>query len=81
MLKGDVRKAVDDTLAPGAPRANRKYFVDVGVGSPSTDKTGLPLPVGTKISNAFRKFGFVYMTGQKGSLQQMSPGPLDIRHA
>ena len=26
MLKGDVRKAVDDTLAPGAPRADRNYL-------------------------------------------------------
>ncbi len=81
MIKVDVRKAVDDTLAPGAPKANWKYLVDVGVGGPNTDKAGLPLPVGTKISNAFKKVGIVYTTGKKVSLQQTSPGPLDIRHA
>ncbi len=32
MLMGDMRKAVDDTFAPGAPRATRKFPVDVGVG-------------------------------------------------
>ncbi len=81
MIKRDVRKAVDDTLAPGAPKANRKYLVDVGVGGPITDKAGLPLPFGTEIRDAFKKFGFIYMTGKKGSLQPWSPGPLDIRHA
>jgi len=81
MLKGDVRKAVDDTLAPGAPRANRKYLVDVGVGGPNTDTVGLPLPVGTKIRYASKNIGFIYMTGKKGSLQPTSPAPLDIRLA
>ena len=81
MLKGDMRKAVDDTLAPGAPMANRKYLVDGGVERLNNDKAGLPLPVGTKIRDAFKKVGFIYMTGKKGSLQPTSPSPLDIRHA
>jgi len=59
ILKGDVRKSVDDTLAPGAPRAIRKYLVAVGVGEPNTDKAGLPLPIVTKIRNALKKDGFI----------------------
>jgi hypothetical protein len=55
--------------------------VDVGVGRPNTDNTGLPLPVGTKIRDALKKGGLIYMTERKRSLQPTSPGPLDIRHA
>ncbi len=55
MIKEDMRKAVDDTHAPGAPRGNRKYLVDVGIGRPNTDKASLPLPVGIKIRDAFSK--------------------------
>jgi hypothetical protein len=76
-----MRKAVDDTLAPGAPRANLKYLVDIGFGGPNTDKVGLPLPIGTKFRDAFAKVGLVYMTGKKGPLQPTSPAPLDIRLA
>ena len=74
-------KAADDTLALGAPKANRKYLVDAGVGRPNTDKDGLPLPVGTKIRDAFKKFGYSYMYGKKELLQPTSPGCLDTRHA
>jgi hypothetical protein len=55
--------------------------VDVGVGGPNTDKAGLPLLVRTTIRDAFKKVGFIYMTGKKGSLQPTSSGPLDIHHA
>jgi hypothetical protein len=82
LLKGDVRKAVDDTLAPGAPQAKRKWLVGVGVGGPKhKHKPGLPLPVGAKISGAFAAVGLTYMTGKSGELRKTAPGPNDIRHA
>jgi hypothetical protein len=43
LLKGDVRQAVDDTLAPGAQQPNRKWLVGVGGGSPKhKDRAGCP---------------------------------------
>ncbi len=82
LLKGDAKQAVDATLAPGAPEANRKCLVRVGVGGPKhKTKTGLPLPAGSKISAAFRKVGLTYMTGRSGELKPTAPAPNDIRHA
>ena len=82
LLKGDVRRTVDTTLAPGAPKEKRKWLVDIGVGGEKhQDRAGLPLPVGSKISSAFAKGGLIYMSGKSGQLKATSPGPLDIRHA
>ncbi len=82
LLKGDVKQAVDVTLAPGAPEAGRKWLVGVGVGGPKhKTKAGLPLPVGSKISAAFRKVGLTYMTGRSGELKSTAPAPNDIRHS
>jgi hypothetical protein len=39
--------------------------VDVGVEGPNIDKAGLPLPVGSKIHNAFAKVVFICMTEKK----------------
>jgi hypothetical protein len=81
-LKGDVRRTVDITLAPGAPEAKRNWLISVGIRGPKhQDRVGLPLPAGSKISGAFRKAGLVYMSGKSGQLKPTSPGPLDIRHA
>jgi hypothetical protein len=82
LLKGDVKQAVDDMLAPGAPHANRKWIVGVGVGGPKhKTKAGLPFHVGSKISAAFANVGLMYTTGRSGELKPTAPGPNDIRHA
>jgi hypothetical protein len=81
-LKGHVKHVVDDTLAPGAPQANRKCLVGAGVGGlKHKTKAGLPLPVGSKISAAFAKVGLTYMTGRSGDLKPTAPAQNDIRHA
>ena len=82
LLKGDVRRTVDDTLAPGAPHAKHKWLVAVGIGGPKhKDRAGLPLSVGSKISAAFAKVGLLYMSGKTGQLKPTFPGPFGIRHA
>jgi hypothetical protein len=81
LLEGDVRHAVEDTLAPGAAQAKRKWLVDIGVGIKHQDRTGHPLPVGSNISSAFAKAGLVYISGNSGELKPTSFCPLDIRHA
>ncbi len=50
-----MRDAIEVTLAPGAPKASRKYLLNIGV-----DKKGPPNPVGDKIENGFRKAGLIY---------------------
>ncbi len=42
-LDQEICDAIKVTLAPGAPEANRKYRLNIGV-----DKEGLPAPVGKK---------------------------------
>jgi hypothetical protein len=45
----DLRSIIDATLAPGAPKAKRKYLVNIGVGKPThKQKHGIPLPVSEK---------------------------------
>ena len=77
-----LRSAIDVTLAPGAPEANREYLVNIGVGNPTRKgKAGLPLPVSDKIKRSFRAAGFVYKAPKQGRLADFTPGILQIRHA
>jgi hypothetical protein len=76
LLEGDVRQAVDDTLAPGAPQPNRKWLVGAGIGRlKHKDRAGLPRPVGSKISSAFVFVGLTYMTGKSKELKAYRAGP------
>ena len=62
LLKGAVRRSVDIPLSQGAPNANRKWLIGVGIGGPKhKDRVGLLLPAKAKISAAFRKAGLIYM--------------------
>jgi hypothetical protein len=81
LLKGDVRRTVDTTLAPGAPEANCKWLIGVGIDGPKhKDRAGIPLPAGSKISAAFAKAGLIYMLRKSGQLKPTSPRPLEIMH-
>ena len=51
----ELEHAIDHTLRPDHPQADRKYLVGVGV-----DKDGLPSSVGQKISQAFKSAGLIY---------------------
>jgi hypothetical protein len=72
----ELKNAIDHTLRPDHPQADRKYLVGVGV-----NKDGLPASVGEKIIQAFRQAGLVYNSVNKGKLKPTSPGPNTIRHA
>ncbi len=78
-----VRQAVDDTLAPGAVHAKRKWLVGVGVGGPKHKyNPGLPLPVNTKISGAFAAVGVRHIHDRhSGKLKKTTLGLANIRHA
>ena len=75
-LDQKMRDAIEVTLAPGAPEANRKYLLNIGV-----DKKGHPNPVGDKIKNGFRKAGLIYKKVKSGVLNNHVPGVLEVRHA
>ena len=69
LLKGDIRWTVEDTLAPGASQAKRKWLIGVKMGGPMhKDRPGLPLPVNNKISSAFAKAGLIYIAYKSGEL-------------
>ena len=72
----ELKNAIDPTLRPDHPHADRKYLVGVGF-----DSDGLPGKVGKIISNAFAKAGLVYNHVDKGWVKPTSPGPNVIRHA
>jgi hypothetical protein len=75
-LEKEVRDAIEVTLAPGAPEANRPYLLNIGV-----DKEGRPEPVGKKIKLGFTKAGLIYKKVKSGELKNHVPGVLEIRHA
>jgi hypothetical protein len=77
-LKGipELKNAIDLTLRPQHPKADRKYLIDIGV-----NKDGLPSPAGPTIIKAFKSAGLVYNFVDKGKLKPSSPGPNTIRHA
>ncbi len=56
-LKGDEKRAVDVTLAPRAPVANRKWLVGVGVGGPKHKTKGYLFRQGIKLVQLFAKWG------------------------
>ena len=77
-----LRDAINVTLAPGAPEANREYLVNIGVGKPTRKgKAGLPLPVSDKIKRSFRAAGLIYKAPKQGRLVDYAPGILEIRHS
>jgi Fe-S oxidoreductase len=51
----ELKNAIDHTLRPDHPQADRKYLVGVGV-----YKDRLPASVGEKIIQAFKSAGLVY---------------------
>ncbi len=72
----ELKNAIDHTLRPDHPQADRKYLVGVGV-----KKDGLPGFVGEKINAAFQSAGLVCNQIHQCELKATSPGPNVIRHA
>jgi hypothetical protein len=73
-LPQEMRDAINVTLAPGAPEANRKYLVNIGVGELThKERSGLPLPVGDKIKKGFKAAGLIYKKPKKGVLADHIP--------
>ena len=72
----EIKRAIDETLAPGHPEANRKWLVGVGV-----NKTGLPSPAGPRVKAAFKAAGLNFAQLNQGKLIDTSVTPLDVRHA